>query len=515
MGDVALGAGDGQPAVAVLGRLLEQTDHGGRFGGEGEEGEVVVALGQAGLGEQQRLVGGAEAQRRGGPEARFGDHLVVATGAAGVVGEGDVVVAAFAHGVEGGFVQAAALPTEEAALDRLAGEVVVEAEDVGVGLDDQAGVDGGAQVLDERSLVEGGDGREEIERHPASQHRCGGHHRPNLWVEAVELTPHRLGDGPGERRAGELLGGEVAGAGDELLEEERVAASATVERVHGAVGRVVLEHRGEELVHLGRGEAAQLHVRDGVAPFEPRQEVGGGVAARQAVGSVGADEEEGAAAGLGEQLEHRQALGVGPVEVFEDHDAAGVGDEVLDESHRGAHPLLGGALGIGGDGVLLVGGDAVDAGDGIEEQLQRPAGGARVGLARQHDGAVRQVVDQLLDQAGLADAGLAGHQGDGGGGGGADQRAEAAELVGSADHHRRQTCAPHEHPLIVRVGQAARRSSSGLASADGTSADTAARIDRTTGLPRRAWREPRPRRCCLASWRRVPWRSATNALVMS
>ena len=63
--------------------------------------------------------------------------------------------------------------------------------------------------------------------------------------------------------------------------------------------------------------------------------------------------------------------------------------------------------------------------------------GAGVGLARQHEGAVRQGAGhQLLHQAGLADAGLAGDEGDGGDGGGADQPAEAAELVGSADHDR-------------------------------------------------------------------------------
>ncbi len=64
---------------------------------------------------------------------------------------------------------------------------------------------------------------------------------------------------------------------------------------------------------------------------------------------------------------------------------------------------------------------------------------------------LRQVADQLLHQAGLADARLAGHQGDGGGGGGAEEPAESAELGGSTDHHRRQSRTSHEHAGIVRV----------------------------------------------------------------
>ena len=71
---------------------------------------------QARLGELERLVGGAEPERGLGAEARLGHHLVVATGAAGVVREADVVVAAFgAHGVERGLVEAPALPPEQAA----------------------------------------------------------------------------------------------------------------------------------------------------------------------------------------------------------------------------------------------------------------------------------------------------------------------------------------------------------------------------------------------------------------
>ena len=64
VGDVALGAGVGEPPVAVLGRVVEQADHGGRLGGQREQLEVVVGLAEPGLGQLQRLVGGAEPERR-------------------------------------------------------------------------------------------------------------------------------------------------------------------------------------------------------------------------------------------------------------------------------------------------------------------------------------------------------------------------------------------------------------------------------------------------------------------
>jgi len=52
--------------------------------------------------------------------------------------------------------------------------------------------------------------------------------------------------------------------------------------------------------------------------------------------------------------------------------------------------------------------------EGIEEQLHRAADGPGIGLPGQHQRAGGGVVDQLLHEAGLADPGFAGDEGDGG-----------------------------------------------------------------------------------------------------
>ena len=222
----------------------------------------------------------------------------------------------------------------------------MEAEHVGVGLDDQPGVDRGAQVLDEHGLVLGGHGGEEVEGDPPTEHRHRRHHGSHVGFEAVDLAAHRLGHGPGQGRGLEVLDAEVAGAGDQLLEEEGVAAGAAVQGLDGPVRRVLLEHGGEELVHLGRAEPSELDVGDQVAPIEPGEQVGGGVAPGQPVGAVGADEDQRTAVGLGEQLEGGEALGVGPVQVLEhDEPGAPVGQRAH-EVDAGPDPLLGGqALG--------------------------------------------------------------------------------------------------------------------------------------------------------------------------
>ena len=58
-----------QPPVAVLGGVVEEASHGGGLGREGSQVEIVVGLAEPGLGELQRLVGGAQPKRRLGAEA--------------------------------------------------------------------------------------------------------------------------------------------------------------------------------------------------------------------------------------------------------------------------------------------------------------------------------------------------------------------------------------------------------------------------------------------------------------
>ena len=228
--------------------------------------------------------------------------------------------------------------------------------------------------------------------------------------------------------------------------------------VDRAERRLAALHDGEEVADRRRVEAVEPDVGDGVAPLDPQQRLGRGVAAGQAVGPVGADEEHGTGprAGVhrrqrGQPLEHRDALGVGPVQVLEDDQRGAAGGQPPHQVGRRPHPLVrapldvahrgveGGELGVGGAVGLP------HAVEGVEHELQGAAERARVRLAGEHQRDGRRRVDQFLDEPGLADPGLARDQGDGRAGSGAEQADEAVELGRPAHHHGRQTGAAGEH----------------------------------------------------------------------
>ena len=79
------------------------------------------------------------------------------------------------------------------------------------------------------------------------------------------------------------------------------------------------------------------------------QEIAGGVTPRQSVGTVGADDQERTAIGLGEALEQRQALRVGPVEVLEHDETRVAGGEQTHEVDACPHPVLGRLADVGHD----------------------------------------------------------------------------------------------------------------------------------------------------------------------
>ncbi len=223
-----------------------------------------------------------------------------------------------------------------------------------------------------------------------------------------------------------------------------------MQRLDHAVRRDVAVHRGEEGADVGRAEPPQLDVGDRVPAFEPGEQLGRRVAAGQPVGPVRAHHQQPPPAGLGQLLEHGDALEVGPVQVLEHDEPGGARREPADQLDPGADALLGRAAGVG-DGLGEVG---VVVGrhpaEGVEEQLHRTALAAGVGLAGQDHRVRRDPADQLLDEAGLADARLARHEGDGGVGTRADEAGQAVELGRPADHHGREPGASHEHGPSVR-----------------------------------------------------------------
>ena len=272
LADVAGGARVPEPQVTVHCRVVEQTCQPRRLRGHAAQPEIVLGLGQPGLGQLQRLVGGSEPERLLCTEPSLGNHLVVAFRPLRVQRHGHVVAAVrtLEH-VERGLVEAAAFPAEEGAPDRLPRQIVMKAESVGVGLDQQTAVDGGTQERDQLVLLGAGDGGQHVETDPPAEDRRRSDDPAHCGVEFVELRPHELGDGPRQRSRRQRVGGHVAGTGYELLEEEWVAARAAMEGIHGPERRIRAEHGGEESAHIGRGEAIEAHVGDRMATLEPRR----------------------------------------------------------------------------------------------------------------------------------------------------------------------------------------------------------------------------------------------------
>ncbi len=462
--------------------------------GDGEQLGVVLGLAQTELGQRQRPQHRAGRERGARPGPGGVDHLVVATRAAGVVRQGGVVgaVGRLQRG-ERGFVQAAALAPEEVGLDGLAGERVAEREHVGLGLEEQVALDEGAEDADQGGLAEARDGGEQVEAHAAAEH--GGHLEGAalLGAEAVELAAHQLAQAPRDGLAEQLLRVALAGGGEQLLEEEGVAPGAAVDLVGHPERRLAPVDGVQELGDLGDRQAVEVDVGHGVAPFEPGQQARRGVAAGERIGSVGADEQARAAAGLGQALEEQQALGVGPVEVVEHHHARRPAADRGEQREAGPDALVDVALGVDHHLEALVGLVAGVA-EGVEEQLEGPAERSRVGLARQHLGPRRQAPDELPDQPGLAHAGLAADQGDGRSGAVLGQLHEAVDLGGPTDHHGREPWPADEH--LRSVGPRPRRSGRELSvgqevrreGAQGPRAEaTGGAAARGTCLARAAW----------------------------
>ena len=173
-----------------------------------------------------------------------------------------------------------------------------------------------------------------------------------------------------------------------------------------------------------------------MAPVEPRQQVGGGVLSREAVGAVGADDHQWSALGLGEELEGGQALRVGPVQVLEHDERGAIGGEGSDEVDASSHPLLGRSARVLDHGGALGVAAHVGAAEDIEEQLHRSTDGARIGLAGQHERADGGAGDELLHEPRLADPGLAGDQCDHRYRRGALQGTQPPQLGRATDHDR-------------------------------------------------------------------------------
>ena len=463
-GEAAVGAGaqlevagilgQGAEALAVFDGVGVQAGEPGGACGGGPELGVVGGFGEAELGQLEGLERGADGQVADRAPAGQVDHLVGTAGALGVAGHGGEAVAVGRHqGVEGGLVDPPVLAPEEALLDRLAGEVVAEAEHVGFQLDQQTARDEVSQHGDERGLIEAGHGGEDVEGDPPAEDRRRLHDAAGASVELVDLVVHSLRQVPRQGSGAEVLEGHTARRQQQLLEEEGVAAAAGRERLDDAVGRAAAVDREEEGAHVGLAEAADADV-DGVGPaLQAGERLGERVAARQLARPVGAHDGARARCG-GDPLEQGDALGVGPVEVLE-HEHGPLPVDDLGEQVEGEPGPIGQRT-VAGVGGAVVGGaqqrDPVIAGEPrperVEEQAEGMAEAARLGLTGHDDHGGVELRAQLADEAGLADAGLAADEDDARLGLG--QRSEqAVELVGPTDHHGTEAPASDLHGLSV------------------------------------------------------------------
>ena len=153
--EVAGAVGVGLEPAGVLDGVVVQAGEPGGAGGGVPEVHVAVGLGEAQLGQPERLVARPDRLVVLGAAAGQVDQLLVVPGAVGVAGHGRQVGAVgAAQRLERGLVDAAALAAEQAALDRLPGEVVAEAEHVGVGLDEEPAADEPTQHRDELGLAD-------------------------------------------------------------------------------------------------------------------------------------------------------------------------------------------------------------------------------------------------------------------------------------------------------------------------------------------------------------------------
>ncbi len=200
---------------------------------------------------------------------------------------------------------------------------------------------------------------------------------------------------------------------------------------------------------LRGGEAIQPYVGDRVPAFHPGQQAGHRLAAGHLVRPVRADEQPRPAL-VGDPLEQRRALRVGPVQVLEDDDRGRVADQVGQDGEAGVQPLDRAAPRVGQRRQLLLV-DLRAAVDGVQEHLVRPGQRAGLGLTDQHHGLRRHGRQQLVHQPGLADARLARDE--------RDRRLtrrselrQSAQLALPPDHHRAGTAADGSHDARVPVG---------------------------------------------------------------
>ncbi len=314
--------------------------------------------------------------------------------------------------------------------DRLADQRVPEPVALALAVRAQdVGADGRPQRLDQRLLVVVQDGGQQGVFDVRAALGGDPHHPLGLLVQA--LDPHQQ-DVP--QRVGQPGAAAVVEGGGQLLDEEGVPLRAAVDPVHQlAVGGGGAQDAGQLGGHLPAVEPLQLQPLDGAQPFELGEEGAQRVAAVQVVAAVGGDQQHpGAVQGAHQEGEQLAGGAVGPVQVLDGEDEGTLRAEPF-EQPRGVLEQPGPAvlvvrfavrlaqlgeqpgemaLAAGRGGLQLGAQRAVQPAQRGGQRRVRQALGADLQTAAERDdrSPVDGALQELLQQPGLADAGLAADQ---------------------------------------------------------------------------------------------------------
>ena len=293
-------------------------------------------------------------------------------------------------------MEEAPLATEHLMVHGVANERMAEAELVGMELGEEVAIHERPERVDELPLGQLRDRGEHVERGRRSEHGRGLDHPTLDRRDSGEALLDRFLERPRQPGGGDLLRRDVAAAPGELLDQERVAAAALIRRLDQRRRRRRSEHGTEDGADTCAVETVETDLFDRLAPLEPEEQLTSGGPPAQILRPVRADEHHAGPGLLGEPIDHGRAVGIGPMEILHDHDRPALTDALDQLSQE-----------VGGGGLRQV----APAEYGTDQRMGDTFA-TGLGPAGEHYDVVRPLGEELLEQAGLADAGFTGDKDD-------------------------------------------------------------------------------------------------------
>ena len=426
---------DGEEVLVVGGRILVHRGQGVDQQADG----LVVGVDPAG-------------SVRGVDRCAPGLRGVLGTGREPVPGDLALVPRPAGQHLGDACVHPCATTAGEGGVRRVAHQGVREPEAVHPELAHQSGLQGGVETIEHLVLVGPQRGRQRGHVEVAPHHARDPQRRRGLLGQAPEASGEHVLDGGG-RVLLVQQGGEVAaltGEAGVLHQEERVAVGAGTERVGLRRGGGRGRDRRDDLPRLRGAQPGELEPQR-VPTGQHLGELGELARGWRLGPPRGEDHQPSGLGGLGEQAQHPQRRGVGPVQVVEDHQEVLVHRRVQHGAGDGLpRPEAGGALtrALRRPRRELVAEVAEHAGPGIERWRALVLGAP----ADEHpDSLGGRRGRQLRAQPALADAGFAcDHGEDRTVVGLLEQPDQGRELVVPADQRPRELTWPRRRRSVLR-----------------------------------------------------------------